>query len=61
MADDVVKIKLDRDNAGPDWLSPKEYANKHGVCVRTVWRWIERGTVKAKKINGLRGRWFIAR
>jgi predicted DNA-binding transcriptional regulator AlpA len=30
---------------GPDTLSPKKLARRLGICVRTLYRWIDRGKI----------------
>jgi transposase-like protein len=32
-------------------LSPKEYAYRHGISTRTVFRWIREGRIVAKKLT----------
>lgn len=34
-------------------MTVQEYADKHGISPRTVYRWIEEGEVKAKKVGNM--------
>ena len=39
--------------------SPKEFATKLGITVRTVNNWIHDGILEASQPNGFRGSWII--
>lgn len=39
------------DSAQPRSFSPKEYAQRHGVCTRTVHRWIKSGRLRVLRIT----------
>ena len=32
------------------WLSVREVARSHGIGIRTCWRWIEDGTIRARHV-----------
>ena len=34
-------------------MTVQEYSDKHGISPRTVYRWIEEGQVKAKKVGNM--------
>jgi excisionase family DNA binding protein len=40
-------------------LTPKEFAARLGVHVKTVKRWIQDGRIRAEQTAGKRGRWLI--
>ena len=43
------------------YMTPQEAAEKIGVTVQTIWRWIKAGKVDTIQMAGFRGRHFIAR
>lgn len=40
-----------------DFLTVREYSEKHGIAKDTVWHWITRKKIEAIKVNG---HWFIS-
>ncbi len=60
----LIGLRKDMLQAGmvaPEKLhySPKEFAARVGVTVRTVNNWIHEGIIEASQPNGFRGAWLI--
>jgi predicted site-specific integrase-resolvase len=35
----------------PVWLKPREYADREGVDRATVWRWVAKGLLEARRLG----------
>jgi hypothetical protein len=49
------------ENPVPDYFSLKEYAERRGISLRTLHRWLKKGIIKAEQPYGKRGKWFISK
>lgn len=42
-----------------DYISLQEYADKRGISLRTVHRWLKMNIIKGEQPAGLKGKWLI--
>jgi predicted site-specific integrase-resolvase len=50
-------MPTDTDSSSSDraWLKPRDLAEREGVDRRTIWRWVEKGLVEARRLDARTG------